>query len=395
MTITMERLNNASILVVDDVEVNRAILMGSLKKRGYTNILVAKDGAEALRITYEEKPDLVILDIVMPSMDGFSYCKAIRRDPAFDNMPILVQTMLEKMEDKLKAFHLGASDYICKPINPDELSARTQVHLMKKLLVEDLHNYQLRTDAEMQAAKSMQARLMPDEHMIAMCERMFDMKIAAHVETSSLLGGDSWGIRPLSDTKLAIYSYDFSGHGVSAAMNVFRIHTVMQECAYASADPGHFLGQLSKRLHPLLERNQFATMFYAVIDTDANCLLYAAAAAPSPILFTQADQNCALLDASGFPLGAISNAAYQTHSIAFMPNDLLLFASDCLIESKNSEGELLCEEAIAECVSDTMYKNMMNPARSCLDGILSKFRNHTSAPIGDDLTISTFWRCKS
>ena len=331
----------------------------------------------------------------MPSMDGFSYCQAIRCDPTFDNMPILVQTMLDKMEDKLKAFHLGASDYICKPINPDELSARTQVHLMKKLLVEDLHNYQLRTDAEMQAAKSMQARLMPDEHTIAMCERMFDMKIAAHVETSSFLGGDSWGIRPLSDTKLAIYSYDFSGHGVSAAMNVFRIHTVMQECAYASADPGHFLGQLSKRLHPLLERGQFATMFYAVIDTDANCLLYAAAAAPAPILFSQADQDSILLDGTGFPIGAISNAVYQTHYIAFMPQDLLLFASDCLIESKNLTDEFLSEQDIVECVVDTMRKNPVNPARSCLDDILAIFHNHTSEPIGDDLTINAFWRCKN
>ena len=392
--IAKERLHNALILIVDDVETNRTMLLRSLNNRDYNNIFIAKDGAEALQMTRDLKPDLVILDLVMPGMDGFSYLQAIRHDPAFDNMPIFVQTILEDIQDKLKAFHLGASDYVCKPIDPDELSARVQVHLMKKLLVEDMHNYQLRTEAEIQSAKSMQERLMPNEQGIAMCERVFDMKISGYVENSSLLGGDCWGMRPLSDKKLALYNYDFAGHGVSAAINVFRIHTVMQECAHAAGDPGNFLSQLNKCLYPLLERNQFATMFYGIVDTEANCLLYATAATLSFILFGHAEQHCTLMDGRGFPIGAINNAVYETQYAAFMPEDLAFFFSDCLIETPNHSGEVLSEQIIADCVLSAMHDHYAHPARHAVDAVLAKFRNHHGAPINDDLTINAFWRHK-
>lgn len=392
--VLIERLYNSVILVVDDVETNRAMLVRSLNSRGYNKILIAKDGSEALQLTQDLKPDLVILDLVMPGMDGFSYCQAVRRDPAFDNMPIVVQTMLEDIEDKLKAFYLGASDYVSKPIDPDELSARTQVHLTKKILIEDMSHRQQQVFAEMQAARSMQSRIMPDSQSIAMSERIYDMKIAIHFETSSDLGGDCWGMRPLSDKKLAIFSYDFSGHGISAALNVFRIHTLMQECVHAANDPGYFLEQLNKRLHPLLERNEFATMFYGIIDTEANCLLYATAAAPSPILYSHRDQNCELLSGRGFPLGSVSNAIYEKKYVPYLPEDLLLFFSDCVTETKSNTNKVLSEKDIMDCVMATMFEDKENPAQSVMNNVLETLRRHQSNPITDDLTINAYWRCK-
>ncbi len=390
--IAEERLHNALILVVDDVEANRVMLVRSLSARGYNNILIANDGSQALQITHEHKPDLVILDLVMPGMDGFSYCQAIRHDRAFDNMPIVVQTMLEDMNDKVKAFFLGASDYICKPIDPDELSARTQVHLMNKLLIEDLDTYRSHINAEMEAARSMQNRLMPDGASIAMCEHTFNMKIASHFETSSMLGGDCWSMRPLSYKKLAIYAYDFSGHGVSAALNVFRMHTVMQECSYASNDPGQFLSQLNKRLQPLLDANEFATMFYGVMETDANSLLYATAASPTAFIFNRNEASARNLSGRGFPLGVQPGIAYETKYTHFAAEDLLLLYSDCLIESKNPSGEWLSELELQNCVMQHLHDHHENPAANMVSAVLNLFRNHCHTPLGDDLTINAYWR---
>lgn len=392
IAIPRKRLHNALILVVDDVKLNRVMLVRSLASRGYTNVLLAQDGAEALRLTHERKPDLVILDLVMPGMDGFAYCQEVRRDSMFDNMPIMVQTMLENADDKVKAFHLGASDYICKPIDPDELSARTKAHLMKKMLIEDLHAYRSHVSAEMDAARAMQDRLMPDTQKIGMCERIFDMKIAAHFETSSALGGDCWGMRPLSDKKLAVYAYDFSGHGVSAALNVFRMHTIIQECVHASFDPGQFLCELNKRLHPLLERNEFATMFYGVIETEANCLLYAAAAAPSPMIFSRSDGEPVSLSGRGFPLGVLNNAVYETQYTPFLPGDLMLLFSDCLTETKNREGRFLSEAQIRQRVTETLRANSHNPAAGSVEAVLELLQTG-GTPIADDLTLNAYWRC--
>lgn len=387
-----DRLHDSLILVVDDVEVNRKILTHSLNARGFHNVAIAADGSQALQMTHEMKPALVILDLMMPAMDGFSYCQAIRRDHGYDNMPIIVQTALSDMDKKLRAFELGASDYICKPVDPGELIARTVVHLSRKLLMEDLHAYRRRMTAELEAARAMQNRLMPNDHHIQMCERVFDMKIAAHFETSSALGGDCWGMRALSDNRLALWMYDFSGHGMAAAMNVFRMHTIMQEFMHAGGEPGSFLSTVNRHLHPLLEKDEFATMFYGIIDTDANCLLYASAAVPPAMLFTGAESKPVVLNGRGFPLGVIPGATYDTKYTPFIQGDLLLLYSDCIIETKNKVGEFLPEAEIKNTFAAAAAEKPQNPAQYALDELMKRFRNHSDAPLADDVTVNAYWR---
>lgn len=387
-----ERLLESLIIVVDDVELNRKMLTHSLTSQGYSNVVVAADGSQALQMTHDLKPDLVILDLMMPTMDGFAYCKAIRQDKAFDNMPIIVQTALHDIEQKLRAFQSGASDYICKPVDPGELAARTKVHLNQKLLMEDLRDYRQRVSAELDAARLMQNRIMPSAHQIEMCERVFDIKIASHIEMSSALGGDCWGIRPLSDHRLAVFMFDFSGHGMSAALNVFRMHTIMQECMHAGGEPGNYLSTLNRRLQPLLERDEFATMFYGIIDTDANCLLYASAAVPPPIVFSKNEKEPIMLNGRGFPLGVIANTSYDTKYIPFTHTDLLLLYSDCVIETKNAAGEFLSEEKIRAGLQKTLAAKPKNPAKEAVDGLMQLFRAHAAVPMEDDITVNAYWR---
>jgi sigma-B regulation protein RsbU (phosphoserine phosphatase) len=391
--VTDERLINAKILVVDDIELNRKMLTHSLNANGYRNITVAHDGSQALTLTRELRPDLVILDLMMPTMDGFAYCQAVRQDPSFDNMPIIVQTVLEQINDKMKAFELGASDYICKPIDPGEISARTYVHLSRKLLMQDLSDYKARITLELEAAKKMQCRLMPTTQQIQMCERVFNMKIANYFETSSHLGGDSWGMRPLSDNRLAIWMFDFSGHGIAAAMNVFRLHTIMQEFIHTGGEPGNYLSTLNRHLYPLLERNEFCTMFYGIIDTDANCLLYASAAIPSPILFSKTEPKPIMLTGRGFPLGIIPSATYDTKYVPFVSGDLLLYFSDCLVETRNISGQFIGDEQIAAAIMELLEKSPQNPAIQAIEKLRDLFSSHNSDPINDDMTINAYWRC--
>jgi len=391
-SISAERLHNSLILVVDDMELNRKMLVHSLKAKGYTNVIIAEDGSEALTLTHELKPDLVILDLMMPTMDGYAYCQAIRQNSAYNNMPILVQTALDDIDKKLRAFQLGATDYICKPIDPGELNARTHVHLINKLLVEDLQTYQKRMMCELDSAKHMQMRLMPTAQQIQMCERVYDLKIASCFETSSHLGGDCWGIRPLSENRMAIWMYDFSGHGMSAAMNVFRMHTIMQEFLHSGGEPGNFLATLNRHLHPLLERDEFATMFYGIIDTDANCLTYASAAVQPVILFTQTEPDPVALNGRGFPLGVIANASYDTKYTPFMHGDLLMLYSDCLIESEDSRGHYITEDQLKQSVKSAIGENQQNPAKHALDIIMQLYKTHHPSAPRDDITINAYYR---
>ena len=386
-----KRLHDALILVVDDVKLNLKMITSNLQARGYSNILHAHNGIEALELSYKLRPDLVILDLMMPDMDGFEYCQVIRKDASFNNMPIIVQTALDEMEHKLNAFKLGASDYITKPVDGRELEARVLVHLTNKLLLEGLTNCNMQIMMEMEAAKAMQNRLMPSEHQVQMCERIFDLDISSYFETSSMLGGDCWGMRPVSDTKLAIYMYDFSGHGISAAMNIFRMHTIMREFNHISGEPGNFLNTLNRHLHPLLERTEFATMFYGIIDIEANCLLYASAGVPAPLLCTKSEAPPIPLLGRGFPLGILPNATYETQYSAFLPGNLLVFFSDCLIETRNTKGEFISENHIIN-VLQTVMKNTTGFSASAITGLKRLLKAHSAAPLIDDMTINAYYR---
>lgn len=388
-----KRLHDSLILVVDDVELNRKMLVHSLNAQGYHRVVMAADGSQALEMTHDLKPDLVILDLMMPTMDGFAYCKAVRQEKMYDNMPIIVQTALHDIDKKLTAFQMGASDYICKPIDPGELTARTKVHLSQKLMMEDLRTYRKRINAELDAAKAMQARLMPNAYQLEIYENVFNMKIAHHFKTSSALGGDCWGTRPLSENRLAIYMFDFSGHGTSAALNVFRMHTIMQECMHVGGEPGNFLSTLNRHLHPLLERDEFATMFYGVIDTDANCLLYASAATPPVMLFSKAEKEPIVLSVRGFPLGVVPNTLYETKYVPFVHEDLLLLYSDCLIETKNSAGEFLPEQQIKDTTRGIVSKLPQNPSVEVVESLIKLLDTHAAGVMDDDMTITAYWRC--
>jgi DNA-binding response OmpR family regulator len=133
----VERFANARILVVDDLSLNVKLIHVALEAAGYSHIASAYNGMEALEKTHHFQPDLVLLDIMMPVLNGYEYCKKIRSDPAARRMPIIVQTALGEREDKLHALSCGADDFINKPIDREELILRVHVHLERYFMFKD------------------------------------------------------------------------------------------------------------------------------------------------------------------------------------------------------------------------------------------------------------------
>jgi DNA-binding response OmpR family regulator len=130
---------------VDDVAVNVAMLEKIVQKEGYDTV-GAGSGPEALELVAEDPPDLVLLDVVMPDMDGFEVCEALRSDPATEQIPVIMVTALETdSEDKARGLRSGANDYLTKPVNREELLARIETQLRlrdleeKRLLFEKLN----------------------------------------------------------------------------------------------------------------------------------------------------------------------------------------------------------------------------------------------------------------
>ena len=122
-----------SILVVDDMPANIGVLLETLSKAGY-RVRVAPDGESALEQLQYSPPALVLLDVMMPGMDGFETCRRLRRLPGLEQLPVIFMTALSEIQDKVRAFAAGADDYVSKPFQHEEVLARVRVHLTRREL---------------------------------------------------------------------------------------------------------------------------------------------------------------------------------------------------------------------------------------------------------------------
>jgi signal transduction histidine kinase len=126
-----------SILIVDDIPANVSVLMNFLNKAGF-KVLVATDGESALKKAAYAHPDLILLDVMMPGMDGFHVCNILKSQDETQEIPIIFMTALTETVDKIKGFNMGAVDYITKPIEHEETLARVNTHLKISQLQEQL-----------------------------------------------------------------------------------------------------------------------------------------------------------------------------------------------------------------------------------------------------------------
>ena len=127
----------AQILVVDDIPANVKLLEAKLTSE-YYDVITARDGFEALKQAKEHKPDIILLDVMMPGMDGFETCKKIKEDPEISHIPVVMVTALSEKADRLKGLDCGADDFLTKPINDMALFARVKSLIRIKMLLDEL-----------------------------------------------------------------------------------------------------------------------------------------------------------------------------------------------------------------------------------------------------------------
>ncbi|MEQ1530962.1 MAG: response regulator transcription factor [Methylococcales bacterium] len=130
---------NTVVMIVDDTPGNLALLSDMLSEFGY-RVLVATDGLSALEQIQYLKPDIILLDVMMPGIDGYETCKRLKANPSTANIPILFMTALSELEDLLRGFDQGAVDYLVKPIRPPEVLARIEAQLKQLRMIQRAEN---------------------------------------------------------------------------------------------------------------------------------------------------------------------------------------------------------------------------------------------------------------
>jgi phosphoserine phosphatase RsbU/P len=344
-------IRDAKILIADDDPLSRRLLVGILQKQNFSNLQVAEGGVAALELLHSFRPDLVLLDMQMPDIGGLEVCRAARAHPDSVDIPILVQTATVNRREMGNLFAAGASDFLSKPINPSELIARVIVHLERRELLQELREYRERTSHELDAARRMQLELLPSPEVQQALASSTGLRLASFSRSSSEIGGDLWGLLPIDEQRFGVFVADFTGHGVTAALNTFRLHALIHEYRPLHQDPARLLSVLNERLTHLLPRGQFATFLYAVVDHAAGTLRIASAGSPPPIIAAGVEEPSRLFEIAGVPLGIAPGIQYEQQVHAFEPGSSLLLFSDGLPEFPNMAGVRIGEPGLVEAVN--------------------------------------------
>ncbi len=381
-----KRIYKSKILVVDDSPLNRELIKSYLTSVGFHNIAFAENGRQALDIIFGDSPDFVILDIIMPEVDGFEVLEKVRKDRRFDNLPIFVQTALNQ-EERLKVFNCGATGLLMKPINQAELLSSLKAHLQTGVLIKDLKSYSQRVSKDLDLAKSMQIDLLPNAHTLDFIEKKMGILIHSEFVTSDELGGDLWGVEPISDSLLSVYVLDFSGHGIMAALNTFRLSSFLKQVLQTTKSPSACLEKINKYLFDNLPTGQFATMFLGIVDLEEGKISYASASAPPPFIVNHETLEVLSGNGEGFPLGIVENGGYEDREMAFNTGSRLFLYSDGMSESCDHKGNMFDDEGIQNFLESNISEKRF------FESVMRDFRvRKGNAGTEDDLTVVSLKR---
>lgn len=381
-------IKDACILVVDDHPSSRAFICACLERDGYRNLICASDGKEALQTALSTAPDLVVLDLFMPNMDGREFCIEFRKIEQFTDTPVLVQSSFEDGYSRSEVFEFGASDVVSKPIEIIEFLSRVRTHLERSFLMEDLLQYYHRMEEEVKIMQEMQECMLPDKGDLLYLTEESDLTIDAFYQPSDRLGGDLWGALKIDDHRFGFYIVDFSGHGAASSLNTFRLQTFVDSSSFDPSDPSAALQSINQYLSAILSTGTFATMIYCLLDTTSHQLKWAASGCPPPILVRK-DGTSEELSTIGLPLGIVGKAKYECLSVPFEPGERLFIFSDGLIEYPKPDQPILSSEKVAELVTNPELGN----ASEMINCIKIELINTSSHSLPDDVSIlAVHWK---
>ncbi|QTA90571.1 SpoIIE family protein phosphatase [Desulfonema magnum] len=406
------------LLVVDDNDMNRDLLSRHLKRQGHS-VTVAENGREALSMIQAHTYDVVLLDIMMPEMDGYQVLQHLKSSEAWRDIPVIMISALNEMNSVVRCIEMGAEDYLPKPFDPILLKARIGAVLEKKRLRDKEQLYLRRLEGELEIGRQIQTSFFPD-----LLPQLPGWEIAAWFRPARQVSGDFYDAFLLSGGQsVGIVIADVCDKGVGAAlfMGLFRslirafanMHysgsrmTLSEEGETSpDADPG----QMTERQRSISsdhenalktvialtndyialnhgKSNMFATLFLGVIDPETGMLTYINGGHEPPVI-TGTDGVKKLLEPTGPAVGMFPGIPFDSGKISIEPGDMLVTFTDGITEAVGKDGGFYGKERLFSVLADPAAS-----AGALLDRIETSLSDYTAgAEQSDDITLLTVRR---
>jgi sigma-B regulation protein RsbU (phosphoserine phosphatase) len=396
------------VLVIDDNADNRDLLVRRLSGQGF-RCVTATDGADGLRRLMAADFDVILLDIMMPGMDGYEVLGRIKADPARRHLPVLMISAVGETESVVRCIELGAADYLTKPFDPVLLRARVGACLHAKRLhdreVEQLRDVQENLRRERRITDALQLSLIrglrPDAFP--------GLTVACRYEAAwseAQVGGDLFDGFALPNGRIALAVADASGKGLAAAARVAQVKYVLRAYARESAgDPAAIASRVNDYLcdagaaaSPDGEDDAgapgaFVTLSLAIVDPRTGEAVFACAGNDSPLILRAGSGGAAsegerveAVDVRGLPLGILPGTAYENAACSLYPGDALLLHTDGLTEARCGT-EFLGSDGLAEMVRGAILGRHGDDLASLATTLLEGARDFAGGTLGDDVCL--------
>lgn len=318
---TLSTDSSISILIVDDTPTNLIMLERVLNREGY-KIWRASNGPEGRELAMRERPDLIVLDIIMPGESGLETLAILKQEGTTASIPVIMLTAQEQVESKLEAFRLGAVDYITKPFHPEEVEARVSLHL--RLSVATLALIQRQTD-ELKQLKDAQSSMLSDP------AQMPQARFSVFYQSLNEAGGDFYDVIRISDGIYGYFLADISGHDLATSFLVAALKALLNQNCRPIYSPQESMQMINSVLREILPDGKYLTACYVELN-QMRKKARVVNMAHLPMLCIPKQGDAEMVWSDGDILGAFDDATFPLTAMNLQQGDRIFLFSDGLLE---------------------------------------------------------------
>src|SRR6516165_4674167 len=368
------------LLLVDDDADNLQVVHSILKDK--YKMRVAMSGAKALDLArVEPVPDLILLDVMMPDMDGYEVCSRLKADQTTREIPVIFLTGKIEVADETRGFEAGAVDYIHKPFSPPIVKARVRTQLMLREAHETVARQLIAINSELEMARQIQLAILPRE-----TPKIQGLDIAARYIPVSSVAGDFYDFILIDEKHVGILIADVCGHGLPSALIASMLQTALAAQSPRASDPARVLTGLNQALSGKFQWH-FVTAGYLFLDLENSTVNYAGAAHPPLLLWRKKSGSATEVLENGLLLGLFPDSTYSAITLPLEGGDRIVLFTDGIVEARNPSKEVFGMDRLKRFVEENHALSAERFGDALLDAVGHWSEQARGEGQSDDITL--------